>query len=509
MKKLVECVPNFSEGIQPKILEKILEKIRAVSEVHLLGYEMDPDHNRSVVTFVGTPEGVKEAAFQAIKKASEVIDLNKHKGEHPRMGATDVCPFIPVQNISMDECVEIAKDVAKRVGDELQIPIFCYEEAATRPERKNLAKVRKGQFEKLKDLIGQDPEREPDYGPNSIHPTAGATAIGARFFLIAYNVNLKSTDVKLAKKIGKSIREKNGGFPCVKAMGFSLEERSMVQVSMNLTDYRKTSMNTVFDEIEKQANEAGVEVCESEIVGLIPLDALESLATQSLKLTGFQRNQIIEQKIAESMQDPFYATSPFIEATASKSPTPGGGSVSALAGALAASLGEMVLALTVNKKKYEAVKEELFPFVSRIKVFRSELFSLVKEDSEAYSSFSKARKMKKDTEEEKKKRQEAMDSAMMKSILVPADTMKKTLELLSVFPILVEKGNPNAVSDVGVACHLAIAAIEGAILNVRINLGMLKDEKVKEEFLKQIEETKNKASQLQKNILSQVEAKLS
>ena len=481
--KLVECVPNFSEGRQPEVLNKIIESIVAVCGINLLGQEMDPDHNRAVVTFAGEPDAVVDAAFRGIAKATELIDLNRHQGEHPRMGATDVCPFIPIQGVTMDECVALARKLGERVGNELQIPIFLYEEAATRPERKNLANVRQGQFEKLKELIGQDPSRDPDYGPRQIHPTAGATAIGARFFLIAYNVNLQSEEVKLAKKIARAIREKDGGFPCVKAMGFSLQDRKMVQVSMNLTDYRCTPMTTVFDEIANLAAKANVAVAESEIVGLVPLDAVEATAKAALKLTEFQSEQIIEYRLYQGRQDVLAAPVPFIDAVASADPTPGGGSVSALVGALAAALARMMIAVTAASKKYQEQARGLQRTADELAMLQKRLTYLVKEDCQAYNSFIVARRMKKGTDEEKKDRGQAIEKAIMRSIFAPLDTMDTLAHLLELLPELAENGNPNAVSDVGVACHLALAAVQGAMLNVRINLGGINDGEVKQEII--------------------------
>ena len=508
MKKLVECVPNFSEGRNPQILDKIIDSIKAVSGVYLLGHEMDSDHNRSVVTFIGEPEAAIEAAFAAISKAKDMIDLNKHKGEHPRMGATDVCPFIPIQNITTEECVELANKLGKRVGEELNIPVFLYEDAATRPERKNLAKIRKGQFEKLRELIGTDPAKKPDYGPKAIHPTAGATAIGARFFLIAYNVNLKTTDIKLAKNIAKSIREKNGGFPGVKALGLSLTDKNMAQVSMNLTDYRKTSMLTVFNEISRQAAQAGVKVVESEVIGVLPSDALEGIAKEALKLTEFKPDQIIEHKLYQSKQDVFKSPEPFVEATASKKSTPGGGSVSALAGSLGAALGQMVFELTKNSKKYKHLAPELEPYNQKINELKQKLFHLVQKDCEAYQGFINAKKMKKETQEEKDKRKKAMLDATIKSTLVPLDIMATSLEVMKLLPIIGEKGNPNAVTDIGVGNYLSYAAIQGAMLNIRINLSMLKDEKLKEEINKESNKILQKALELKQKIEDEVNKKL-
>lgn len=313
---IVECVPNFSEGRRKDVLEQIANAVTSVPGANLLGYEADGDHNRSVYTIAGEPADVSEAAFQACKKAAELIDLEKHQGEHPRMGATDVIPFIPISDITTEDCVKLAEALGERIGTELNIPVFLYGDAAKSDARSNLADVRKGQFEALKTEIGTNPERKPDFGPERIHPSAGATAVGARFFLIAYNVNLDSTDVKLAKKIAKEIREKNDGMPGVKAMGFELKEENCVQVSMNLVDYRKTSPAQAFERISQLANEAGVQVRNSEVVGLLPQHAMDVCAGQlhesaddantrnanvveKLKLTGFSpAEQVIEQKLS-------------------------------------------------------------------------------------------------------------------------------------------------------------------------------------------------------------------
>lgn len=508
MKKLVECVPNFSEGKRQEVVARILQQIQAVPGAWLLDHETDPNHNRAVVTFVATPEAAVEAAFQAISQAMQMIDLNHHKGEHPRMGATDVCPFIPLQNMSMEECVELAKKLGKRVGEELQIPVYLYESAATRPERKNLADVRNGEFEKLKEWIGTDPNKTPDFGPNHIHPTAGAIAIGARFWLVAYNVNLATTDIKLAKKIAKSIREKDGGFPCVKALGFELSDRKMVQVSMNLTDYRKTSMKVVFDAIQKLANEAGVQVAESEIVGMLPSEPMENVVRETLKLTNFKANQIIEHRLEDIQSDPLRSIEPFVSAVAAPEPTPGGGSVAALAGTLATALGIMVFGLTEKNKKYQAVVEELRPYATQLQILQRQLSQLVVEDSLAYDSFITARKMKKDTPEEQSARKKAIEDATVKSILVPLDTMRTSVEVLAALLPLANKGNPNAISDIGVGAHLAYAALEGARLNVQVNLKTLSDPQVNQEIQTKSTQFHDKGSQIYQELLAKVQTVL-
>jgi glutamate formiminotransferase len=301
--RLVECVPNFSEGRRPEVLDDIVEKMTEVEGVRLLDREMDADHNRAVVTIVGEPEAVLEGAFRGIARASELIDLTKHEGEHPRMGATDVVPFVPVKGVTMDDCVELAKTLGKRVGEELSIPVFLYEAACTRPDRQNLAKVRKGQFEALCEEIGTNPAKDPDYGPSKIHPTAGATAIGARPFLVAYNINLGTSDVSIAKTIAKAIRHSGGGLRHVKAMGFEIKDRGIVQVSINMVNFKGTPLFRAFEMVKSEAERYGVPVIGSEIVGLVPADALVDTAEFYLRLESFDRGQVLENRLAEGEED--------------------------------------------------------------------------------------------------------------------------------------------------------------------------------------------------------------
>ncbi len=297
--KLVECVPNFSEGRDAKTLDDIVGAMTAVDGVRLLDKEMDADHNRAVVTIIGGPEAVLEGAFRGIERASQLLDLTKHEGEHPRMGATDVCPFVPVKGVTMDDCVELAQKLGERVGRELEIPVFLYEAAATRPARENLAKVRKGQFEGLRDEIGTNPAKDPDYGPKKIHPTAGAIAIGARPFLVAYNINLDSSDVSIAKRIANSIRHARGGFRYVKAMGFVIKDRGIVQVSINMVNYKGSPLFRVFETVKREAARYGVNVVGSEIVGLVPAEALIACADFYLQLEDFKSEQVLENLLAE------------------------------------------------------------------------------------------------------------------------------------------------------------------------------------------------------------------
>ena len=301
--KLVECVPNFSEGRRPEVLDAIVGEMTAVEGVRLLDREMDADHNRAVVTIVGEPEAVLEGAFRGMAKAAELIDLTKHEGEHPRMGATDVVPFVPVKGVTMDDCVELAKKLGERVGRELEIPVFLYESACTRPERQNLAKVRKGQFEGLCEEIGSNPAREPDYGPCRIHPTAGATAIGARPFLVAYNINLGTSDVGVAKTIARAIRHSGGGLRHVKAMGFEIKDRGIAQVSINMVNFKGTPLFRAFEMVKSEAERYGVPVIGSEVVGLVPADALIDAAEFYLRLEDFKRDQVLENRLSEREGD--------------------------------------------------------------------------------------------------------------------------------------------------------------------------------------------------------------
>jgi len=297
MPVIVECVPNFSEGRRKEVVDKIVFSIRSVPGIKILDVEMDPDHNRSVVTFTGNKETIQEGAFRGARAARELIDLNNHKGQHPRMGALDVLPFVPISGVTLDDCVEIADKVGVRIARELKIPVYMYEAAAKKAERKNLENVRRGEFEGLREAILKDESRYPDYGPRMIHPTAGATAVGARMPLIAFNVNLKSSDVSIAKMIAKKIRASSGGLPCVKALGFMLANRGMAQISMNLTDYTVTSVSEVYEAIEKEAEAAGVEIAEGEVVGLIPLDAVCDVVSRFLKVGNFTSNQVLERRI--------------------------------------------------------------------------------------------------------------------------------------------------------------------------------------------------------------------
>ncbi len=389
-KKLVECVPNFSEGRRKEVIEAITEAARSVPGITILDCESDKNHNRMVLTFVGTPEAVKKGALEASSKAIDLIDLTKHTGEHPRMGAVDVVPFVPLKDITMEECVEIANSFGEEYARKFNVPVFLYEAAAKREERRNLANVREGQFEGLRELIGKDPSKEPDFGPSRIHPTAGATAVGARPILIAYNVDLVTNDLSVAKKIAHKVRERDGGLPKVKALGFELKDRNLVQVSMNLTDFHETSIHTAYEQVASKASEMNVGIEESEVVGLVPLEAVTLAFRHYLKLKHFKSDQIIENRLFEESKSEKQgllrlSLDEFARNVSSENPVPGGGSVSAYAGALSASLVTMVCELTIGKKAYESVQEEVQGILKSGLELRDALLNLVNQDAIAYS----------------------------------------------------------------------------------------------------------------------------
>jgi glutamate formiminotransferase/formiminotetrahydrofolate cyclodeaminase len=482
--KLIECVPNFSEGRRQEVISAIREAAEDTPDVAVLDAETDLNHNRMVLTLVGTPKAVKQAALAASAKAIELIDLTKHAGEHPRMGAVDVVPFIPLNGATMEDCILLAREFAEEFARRFSVPVFLYEKAATREDRKDLAKVREGQFEGLRERIGADPSKDPDFGPKKIHPIAGATAVGARPILIAYNVDLDTRDLSIAKKIASKIRERDGGFSAVKALGFELKDRKLVQVSMNLTDYTKTAMHTVFDAISQYAKEYGVSVVDSEIVGLVPQDALNAASMHYLSLRNFTPNQIIENRLAtllramDSGKESFVEKSlnEFCESLSSKNPVPGGGSASAYAGALAASLVIMVAQLTIGKKNYEATWEPAKDILKQAEPLKEKLLELVDRDAEAYSLVASAMKMPKTNDQEQAKRDQRLESALKFATEVPSETLLISSQVFHLAEKILEIGNKNAQSDSETALQLARASILGAWSNVKVNLASLKDE---------------------------------
>jgi glutamate formiminotransferase/formiminotetrahydrofolate cyclodeaminase len=470
MSELVECVPNFSEGRNRSVVQAIAAEISHDRSIRLLDQEMNADHNRSVVTFVGEAEAVLEAAVRGVRKAAELIDMRRHRGEHPRMGATDVLPFVPVGSTTLERCVELARRAGERIGTELQIPVYLYEAAATRPARQNLADVRRGEYEGLAAAIGTDPERIPDYGPTAIHPSAGATAVGARLPLLAFNVNLGTGDAEVARRIAKAIRFQSGGLRYVKALGFELRERGIVQVSMNLVNTWGTPIHRVFALIRDEAERHGVPIVGSEVVGLVCQDALIDVAEHALRLENFSREQILENRLARHLGAVEQAVPEFLDEVASSAPTPGGGSVSALAGALAGALGTMVARLTIGKKRYAEHEEAMKAVERETESLRRELTDLIAEDARAYEAFRAAGKMSQRTPEEVATRASALTEAARRAAQVPLRTAETCVRALEQLEIVARLGNENAVSDAGVAAWLARSGAEGAALNVKINL---------------------------------------
>ena len=471
--KLIECVPNFSEGRHPDIIAAIRDAIASVPGVAMLDVSSDPSHNRTVVTFAAPAEQAVRAAFNGIAKARELIDLTAHTGEHPRIGATDVCPFIPLEGATMEDCVALARELGKRVGTELGIPVFLYERAATRPDRANLADIRRGEFEKARDEIGTNPDRVPDFGPNKIHPTAGATVIGARPFLVAYNVYLgPAANLAVAKEVAKVVRASGGGLPSVKGLG--LEVDGQAQVSMNLTDTDTTPIWRAYDAVKLEAEKRGVSPTWSEIVGLVPAHALFETAVHHIQLRGFSSERVLEHKVREAMTGG-ETLSGFVAAVASSSPMPGGGSVAAHAGALGAALAEMVAGLTIGRKKYVAVDSEMKELAARAVTLGARLAALVKEDSDSYALVSAAYKLPKETPAQVAARDAAIQAALMKAAAVPLETARACVAVANLAAACAQRGNTNAVSDAGVAALLAEAACKGAAYNVRINVSSMSD----------------------------------
>ena len=471
--KLVEIVPNFSEGRRPEVIAAIRDAIAAVEGATVLDVSSDASHNRTVLTAVATAESAVDAAFRGIAKAAELIDLNKHTGEHPRIGATDVCPFIPLEGATMDDCIALARALGKRVGDELGIPVFLYERAAARPDRENLADIRRGEFEQAKTEIGTNPNRVPDFGPNHVHATAGATVIGARPFLVAYNVYLGGAEnVAVAKNVAKAVRGSSGGLRYVKGLG--LEVDGQAQVSMNLVDTERTPVYRAFEMVQREAEAHGVTPTWSEIVGLVPEKALFDTAARHLQLRGFSNDLVLEHKVRRAISGG-ESISSFVASVASNAPAPGGGSVSAHVGALGAALAQMVSGLTVGRKKYAAVEAEMKELALEAVALGNTLTALVAEDSAAYTVVTDAYKLPKDTPEQQVARDAAIQKALIYASEVPLQTAVACASVAELAAVAAAKGNTNAASDAGVSALIAEAACRGAVYNVRINVGSMTD----------------------------------
>ena len=468
---LVECVPNFSEGRRPEVVAAILDAIASVPGVAILDVSSDASHNRTVVTFVAAPGAAVDAAFAGIATARDLIDLTVHEGEHPRIGATDVCPFVPVAGVTMDDCVALARELGHRVGEELAIPVFLYERAATRPDRENLADVRRGQFELAREEVGSNPDRDPDFGPPRIHPTAGATIIGARPFLVAYNVYLGGVEnLQVAKDVAKAVRASSGGLPFVKALGLDVDGEA--QVSMNLVDTDRTPLSLVFDTVRAEAESRGVTPTRSELVGLVPEKVLLETAAHHVRLPGLTTDMVLETRVRAAFGD---ATTlgGFVDDLAGPDPVPGGGSVSALAGQLAAALTEMVAGLTVGRTRYADAEDDMRALVARARALRDRLGLLVREDADAYSGVGSAYRLPKDGAAAA--RDAAIQAALVRGAEVPLETARLCRDVAVLAVTCATRGNTNAISDSGVAALLAEAACRGAAYNVRINAASITD----------------------------------
>lgn len=493
---LVECIPNFSEARRPEVVQMILNAIQSVPGVHILDRHSDLDHNRTVVTFIGDLKGAEEAAFQSIKTASQLINLDEHVGEHPRIGATDVVPFVPISDVSMQDCIELARRLGKRVGEELNIPVFLYEEAASIPEKQNLENIRKGQYETLKSEIGINPIRTPDFGPSFVS-TAGATVIGARQALIAFNIYLTTNDVSIAQKISKAVRNSSGGLRYVKGMGVLVEGRA--QVSMNLTNYKKTPIARVVEFVRREAERYGTGIHHSELVGLIPQDALIDAAQWYTQLDTFDLEQVLEQRLFNEMQSNSHEEKSvdFLDELASINPTPGGGSAAAYAAAMGAALSSMVGRLTAGRKKYIEVEDQMWNLIERSEKLRLDLTDAVKEDSLAYLQVMNAYKLPKNTEEELKIRDNAIQESMIYAAYVPLKVAYKALYVMKNALEAALLGNTNAISDGGSGLFFAKAGLLSACLNVRTNIVNITDETICKQLLSEIKEIEFQAKKLE------------
>lgn len=488
MKRLIECVPNFSEGRDHDKVNAIISVMRAVDGVYVLDHEMDADHNRCVVTLAGDPDVVAEGVLRGVGKAMELIDLNEHKGAHPRVGATDVVPFIPIHGISLDDCAALARRVGKEIWTRYRIPIFFYEAAATRPDRVNLENIRKGQFEGLREELKKNHERQPDVGEPKLHPTAGVTVVGARKFLIAYNVNLNTPDVGVANKIAKAIRFSSGGLRHVKSMGVALKARNLAQVSINLTDFEQTPMHRVYEMVKREAERYGAFPVGSEIVGLIPKKAIEMAADYFLQVENFSPEQIFENRLEAALTGTLGATDgatkdgklaslarPFLDAVSAPHATPGGGSVSAYAAAMAASLGQMVAALSRKKKSQATHVDKLSDALEAMRRVADELTEAIDRDAASYDAVMAGFKLPQVTPDEVKTREVAIQTATKSAAEVPIQVAERAVALYERLGQLASISAASMKSDLEVARFMAAAGAKGALANVEINLDGITD----------------------------------
>jgi glutamate formiminotransferase / formiminotetrahydrofolate cyclodeaminase len=476
MQTLVECVPNFSEGRDKAKVDAIVEAMK-LDGVYLLDREMDADHNRCVITIAGERDAVQEAAIRGVGKAAELIDLNRHQGAHPRLGAADVVPFIPIEGLTIEDCVAMARHAGEQIWKRYQIPVYLYEAAATSPERQNLENIRRGQFEGIRSEIATNPARKPDFGSAQLHSTAGACVVGARKFLVAYNIFLNTTDVSIAKKIAKAVRFSTGGLRFVKAAGFLV--RGQAQVSMNLTDFEQTPMHRVFEMVRAEAARHGIAPSSSEIVGLVPKKALEQAAEWYLQVENFDSSLILENRLTAVMGGKMASggiragVEPFIEQLAAPVAAPGGGSAAAASAAMAAGLATMVATMSRGKKAYTQYERQLTEAISRLSQLREELKGSIDADADAFNAVMQAYKKAKESDSG----DELIAAALKQATSVPLGVAERARQVLEIAESLRPVTNPNMKSDLVTADALARAAIEGALANVEINLESLKDAK--------------------------------
>ncbi len=513
--KIVECVPNFSEGRRKEVIDAIAEAIKSVEGVRLLDVEADHDHNRSVFTFIGEPQKVKEAALRAAEVAVQRIDLRTHKGAHPRMGAVDVVPFIPLHGATIGECIELSKEFAQAFSSKFNVPVYLYSKSATRPDRVDLPNIREGEFEGLRDLIGVDPAKDPDYGPRKIHPTAGCTATGARNFLVAFNCNLNTTDIRVARACADAVRGSTGGFANVQAVGLSLPQKNMVQVSTNLTNPRRTKIHQVLEMVRLEARRFGASVVETEIVGMLPLFTILDAFQYYVQPVKIDESMILDLYYLGGAQDPTQKTFTemslieFGDEVRRARATPGGGSVAAVMGSFGAGLVCMVTGLSITGRKFAAIKDEMLSVRHAVETDRGRLMENVERDSAAFDAVMAAIRMPENTDTERQVKRDAVEAATRHAAEVPLETMQHALKALQGARVAAEKGNINAITDAGVAAHALMAAIEGAALNVRINLNNLHDRDYVQRMNTEVERIITEGRQLKEATLQIVESRMS
>jgi len=466
--KIIECIPNFSDARRPEVIEAIIQAVAEVPGVSVLDRHSDNDHNRTVLTFVGDPAGVEEAAYQSIAKAAELIDMNQHEGEHPRLGATDVVPFVPISDVTMQECVEIARRLGKRVAETLDIPVYLYEEASARPDRVNLEDIRRGEYEGIKESIATDPYKEPDFGPK-VMGSAGAVVIGARQPLIAYNIFLNTPDVSIAQKIARRVRNSNGGFRYVKGIGLLVD--GLAQVSMNLTNYQRSPMAQVTEFVRREAQRYGVGIHHTEIVGLVPSRAIINAGRYYMQMDGFEHEQLLENRLfaAPASQQEAQEIS-FLDRVAEGTTAPGGGSAAAHVGALGAALAVMVARLTTGRKNYQDVEAECWQTIEKGEELRARLTEAIEIDAKSFDGIIQARRLPRDTEENQKIRENAIMEASFHAAAVPLHTTEMCLDVMRLGLRMAEVGNVNCISDAASGVYQAFAGMQSAVLNVKINL---------------------------------------